>query len=737
MTHLNWRATPADTLFGMSTEPLRDLFAPAEIAVIGASDRPGSVGSVVLRNLREAGFAGPIRPVNLRHAVVGGVPAVADVSALSSAPSLAVICTPAASVPAIVESLGRIGTRAAIVLSAGLRDCPVEGGIDAQQAMLQAARRHGVRILGPNCIGALVPGARLNASFAPGQARPGRLAFVSQSGALATAMLDWANGQGIGFSHFVSLGDSADLDFAELLDWLGRDEGTDAILMYVESVRRAPAFMSAAREAAARKPVIVVKAGRAPEGARAARSHTGALAGSDAVFDVAVRRAGLLRVDTLEALFGAAETLSHDSPWRGERLALLTNGGGAGVLAADALALGGGTLATLSPQTLAALDVVLPAQWPRANPVDIIGDAPAARYEAALRVLLDAPEVDGVLFMHAPTAIVAPSEIAAASLPLLRHAAKPVLGCWLGGPVVAGAAEAFRRAGVACHGTPEQAVAAWLQRVQFRRHQQAMLRPLEPGASMPQDAAARARALLSNALEQGREWLDAVESSELLAAYGIPTVPTRRVADAEAAVLAAGDVGWPVALKLLSPQLVHKSDVGGVALNLRSAEELRKAAAAMLQRVRQQVPQAEIEGFIVQRMAERPGAHELIVGITSDAAFGPVVLFGEGGVAVELRHDRALELPPLDATLAGELIARTQVGTLLAGHRGRPAADRPAVIDVLLRVARMAEDLPALAELDINPLLADANGVLALDARVRVRGLGDSPAPALLRPAKN
>ncbi len=390
----------------MSVRNLETLFAPASVAVIGVSDRPGNLGQVVWRNLQGGGFKGPIWLVDSRNGKVGGENTWPDVESLPGVPDLALVCTPAATVPGIIAALGRKGTRAAVVLSAGLKNGNAQDGATLEQAMLDAARPYLLRILGPNCLGVLVPGVGLNASFAPGNALPGKLAFVTQSGALATAMLDWANSRGIGFSHFISLGDSADVDFGDLLDYLASDGGTRAILMYMESVKEARKFMSAARAAARNKPVIVVKAGRAPAGAKAAASHTGALAGSDAVFDAAVRRAGMLRVDTLEALFDAAETLSHVKPWRGERLAMLTNGGGAGVLAADALALGEGRMAELSEATLHALDQCLPPTWPRANPVDVIGDAPVARYCDALRVLLAAPEVDGVLFMHAPTAIV-------------------------------------------------------------------------------------------------------------------------------------------------------------------------------------------------------------------------------------------------------------------------------------------------------------------------------------------
>lgn len=705
----------------MSVRNLEALFAPKSVAVVGVSGREGNLAAIVLANLRQAAFAGPIWAVNRHRGNVAGVEVWPGIESLPGVPDLAVLCTPPATIPGLIEALGRKGTRAAIVITAGLKQLVRDGGPTIEQAMLDAARPHLLRVLGPNCIGALVPGAALNASFAPGSALPGQLAFVTQSGALATAMLDWASSQQIGFSHFVSLGGSADVDFGDMLDYLGSDPGTRAILMYVESVKHARKFMSAARAAARNKPVILVKAGRAPEGARAAASHTGALAGSDIVFDAAVRRAGMLRVPTLEALFDAAETLAHPRPWRGDRLAILTNGGGAGVLAADALALEGGTLAQLSPATLASLDAVLPGNWPRSNPVDIIGDAPVERYRRALQLLLAAPEVDGVLFMHAPTAIVPAAAIAEACLPLLGEADKPVLGCWLGGAAVEGARRVFAREGVSCYGTPERAVAGWMQLVGYNESQQALLQLPD---AQPQDIRvdrAAAQAVLDQALADGREWLDEAEAKAVLDAYGIPSVRTLKARDADEAVFAAGQIGYPVAVKVLSRQIVHKSDVGGVALNLASADEVRSAVVKMRQRVARLAPQAHVQGFTVQAMAHRPGSHELIVGIASDAVFGPTVLFGEGGTAVELRNDHAVELPPLNELLARELIARTEVGPLLAGYRGRAGVHQKALLGAVLRVSQLACELPALAEMDINPLLADGDGVLALDARIRLR----------------
>jgi acetyltransferase len=705
----------------MSVRNLEALFQPSSVALIGASDRAGSLGSVLLRNLKLGGFKGTIWAVNRRHALVDGMQAWPDVQALPQTPDLAVICTPAGTVPELISALGHKGTRAVIVISAGLKQASATGLPTLEQSMLDAAQPHLLRILGPNCIGLLVPAIGLNASFAPGNAFPGKLAFVTQSGALATAMLDWANTRGIGFSHFISMGDSADVDFGDVLDYLASDASTRAILMYAESVKAARKFMSAARAAARNKPVIIVKAGRAPDGARAAASHTGALAGSDSVMDAAIRRAGMLRVGTLESLFDAAETLAYARPLRGERLAIVTNGGGAGVLAADALQLGGGKLAELSAQTLADLSQYLPATWSRGNPIDIIGDAPVGRYQDALRIVLAAPEIDAVLFMHAPTAIVPAQGIASACLPMMVESSKPVLTCWLGGVAVAAARTACAQAGMASYSTPERAAGAWMQLVNYARSQEALQQmPTATEQDFVPDRQ-RAHTLHAQALLEGREWLDGEQAQELLQAYGIPTIQTLKVHDEEEAVAAAHEIGYPVALKIVSPHIIHKSDVGGVALGLASAEELRGAVAKMRQQVALQLPHAQLAGFTVQSMAQRPGALELIVGIATDPVFGPVLLLGEGGTAVELHTNHAVALPPLNTNLALDMVTRSGLTPLLAGYRGKAPANTQALLTTLLHVSQMACDLPWLAELDINPLLVDAQGVLALDARVKLR----------------
>ena len=704
----------------MSVRNLEHLFQPKSVAVIGASDRPQSLGATLMRNLLEGGFAGPIWPVNPKHGSVAGRPAFRNVASLPQTPDLAVICTPAPTVPGLIEELGRRGTRAALVLSAGLSAAVMPGGPSLRQAMLDAARPHLLRILGPNCVGLLVPGIGLNASFAHTSALAGKLAFISQSGALTTALLDWAKSRDIGFSHFVSLGDSADVDFGDVLDYLGSDPGTRAILMYIESVQAARKFMSAARAAARNKPVLLVKAGRAPEGAKAAASHTGALAGSDAVFDAAVRRAGMLRVATLTDLFAAAETLARARPFKGERLAIMTNGGGAAVLAADALALGGGRLAELSVESLQRLHDFLPPTWSQGNPVDIIGDAPAERYVRTLQVLLADPGAQAVLFMHAPTAIVPSAEIARACVPLMLAASQPVLGCWLGGDAVAEARSVFSDAGIPSYETPEQAVGAFLQMADFYRNQALLMQtpPSVAQAFAPDNAAARR--VIEAVLADGRELLNEPEAKTLLAAYGIPVVETQIVADEAGAGQAATQIGFPVVLKILSPDISHKSDVGGVALDLMTAREVTLAAQAMLRRVRELRPDATVAGFTVQAMVKRPHAHELIVGASTDAIFGPVILFGQGGVAVEVIGDRAVALPPLNLALARDLVSHTRVSRLLAGYRDRVAIDHEALDLVLLKVSQLICDCPEVVELDINPLLADDHGVIALDARVKV-----------------
>ncbi len=697
----------------MTIRHLDRLLSPASVALFGASQRAGSVGATVWRNLRAGGFQGPVWGVNPKHSQLDGVPIYPSVASLPAAPDLAVLCTPPTTIAPLVAQLGALGTRAAVIVTAGLDAAQ-------KQAALDAARPYLMRLLGPNCIGVLNPHIGLNASFAHVDALPGEVAFVSQSGALVTAMLDWARSRGLGLSRLVSLGDHCDVDFGDLLDHLASDAHTRAILLYIESVEAPRKFMSAARAAARNKPVIVVKAGRAGNGLAAAASHTGALAGSDKVYDAAIRRAGMLRVDTLQELFGAAETLALFRGNQSETLTIMTNGGGAGVMAADAAAREGVTLAEPSPELLHRLDAVLPPNWSRANPVDIIGDAPLERYTATLSTLLADPAAGAVLFMHAPTAIVRSDDIARACLPLARQAAPRVMGCWLGDAAVAPARQLFEAARIPDYATPEEAVHAFAMLQTYRRNQRMLMEAPAASGNAPPDGAA-ARRLLNQARAEGREWLDEEEAKAVLRAYGVPVVRTLAVAaDTKAVLAAAAELGYPVALKIRSPDITHKSDVGGVRLGLSNPDALAQAVVAMKQAVAAARPQAHVAGFTVQPMAQRPLSRELIVGASVDAVFGPVILFGQGGTAVEVLADSAVALPPLNRTLARELVSRTRVARLLDGWREHPPAQMEALYDALIAVSQLLAEQPLLAELDINPLWADEAGVLALDARIRV-----------------
>jgi acetyltransferase len=720
----------------MTTRNLDYLFKPRSIALIGAGKRPSSVGAVLAHNLFNAGFDGPVMPVNPKHRAIEGVLAYPDVASLPVTPDLAVIATPAATVPGIVEQLAARGTRAAVIITAGFEEGADEQGKGLRQAFLDAARPKMLRILGPNCLGVLVPGVGLNASFAQLHPRPGKLAFVAQSGAMVTAVLDWASARGIGFSHLVSLGDMADVDFGDMLDYLANEPDTRAILLYVEAVTAARKFISAARAASRTKPVIVVKAGRHAEGARAAASHTGALAGSDAVYDAVFRRAGMLRVLGLDELFAAVETLDMARPPRGDRLAIVTNGGGMGVLATDALMDRGGRLAELAEDTRAALDRVLPATWSHANPVDIIGDAPASRYRDALQIVLRDPGVDAVLVLNCPTAIASGAEAARAVIDTACTDHCPtLLTSWVGDGFAEQGRRLFVEHRLPTYETPGNAVEAFVYLVDYDRRQQALMQtpPSESEDFSPQPA--RVRAILDKALEKRREWLLEPEAKAVLAAYGVPVVETRSAETPAAAAALAAAIGGPTALKVVSPDITHKSDVGGVALDLQGPTAVRERAEAMAKQLSVSHPEAKLVGFTVQPMVHRPGAYELIVGAMQDAQFGPVLLFGHGGTAVEVVNDKAIGLPPLNMRLAREMMEHTRIFRLLRGYRGLPAANLDAIAMTLLRISQLVIDIPEILELDINPLLADEYGVMALDARVKVAPAhGPAEARLAIRP---
>jgi acetyltransferase len=707
----------------MTIRNLGRLFAPRSVALIGASDRPHSVGAVVARNLLRGGFNGPIMPVNPRHTAIESVLCYPDVAHLPVVPDLAVIATPAVGVPALVGELGARGCRAAVVLSADFGRGSANGP-ELRQAMLDAAKPYLLRVVGPNCLGIAVPGIGLNATFSHIAPLAGDVACLTQSGAIATTLIDWAASRGIGFSHMVSLGDMADVDVGDMLDYLAHDGEVRAILAYVEGVTEARMFLSAARAAARTKPVIILKAGRYLASAKAATSHTGALAGADAIYDAAFRRAGMLRVSTLDEMFSALETLSHARRLPGDRLTILTNGGGVGVLATDALMGVGGTLAQLAPETIAALDQVLPPTWSHGNPVDIIGDAGGPRYAAALEILLRDPETDACLVLNCPQAVTTTLESAEAVIRTLhkldQRAQSKVIVNWLGEGAAREARGRFAAAGLPSYETPERAVTGFMHLREFRRNQQLLMRvpPAIPAEFSPDLAAARS--IVATAAASGREWLDEADSKALLAAYGIPVAAVRRVAAADEVAEAAREIGRPVAVKIVSPDILHKSDMGGVALDLATPEAAGIAAHAMLARIRACKPGIRIDGFAVQEMVTRADAVELIIGLACDPTFGPVLLFGRGGTAVEVIGDKALALAPLDMMLARDLIASTRVARRLAGFRTVPPADLDAIALSLVKLSQMAADLPELTELEINPLLADPQGVMALDARIRL-----------------
>jgi acetyltransferase len=709
----------------MSVRNLDKLFNPESVALIGASPRPGSVGAVIARNLRRAGFAGEVMFVNPNHPTIHGLIVHPNIACLPRAPDLAVIATPAKTVPSLIGELAERGTRAAVIITAGFAELG-ERGHSLQQAILDAARPHLMRIIGPNCVGIMVPGLGLDATFSHLAAPAGDIAFISQSGAMVTAMLDWAASRSIGFSHVVSLGDMADVDFGDMLDYLAADPHTRAILLYVEGITHGRKFMSAARAAARIKPVLVLKAGRSNAGSRAATTHTGVLTGTDGVYDAVFRRAGMLRVGTMSELFDAAETLALTHEQVGDRLAILTNGGGAGVLAADALAAAGGRLAELAQNTIAELTRRLPATWSRGNPIDIIGDAPGSRYADALTVLISDPGVDAILVLNCPTALAEPEEtaravtdaVAAVEPRVLRD--RNVITAWLGEHSAKAARQLFTKAGIATYETPDSAVGAFMHRVHHRRNQELLMETPPARADAFEADQRAARSLIATALAAGEGWLDTEATAAVLAAYGIPHAASLAADDPDQAAYVAASIGFPVALKIRSPDITHKTDVGGVVLNLRDADRVRREAEGMLEGVRAARPKARLAGFLVQAMIGRPGALELLVGLVEDPVFGPLVLFGQGGTSVEVVGDSSLELPPLNALLARRLMARTRVWRLLQGYRGHPPAKIETVIEVLIRLGQLAADHPEIRELDINPLLADAAGIIALDARLRV-----------------
>ena len=707
---------------------LRTLFEPRSVALVGASEKPDKVGGRVLENLIGGGFGGRLVAVNPRHTRVRGLPCVASVMDLDEPVDLAVIATPANTVAGVIEQCGRRGIRSAVVISAGFSEAGPEG-VARERALLEAARRHGVRLLGPNCVGIMRPPIGLNATFARGQALAGSLALVSQSGAVCTAMLDWATPNGIGFSSVISLGGSSDVDFGEVIDYLAADAKTEHILLYIEGVRDGRRLISSLRAAARTKPVIVMKVGRHPAASRAAASHTGAIVGKDDVFDAVVRRTGVVRVASIGQLIAAAQTLaSHVHP-RGDRLAIITNGGGPGVVAADRAGDLELPLASLAPQTLEQLCKALPPTWSQGNPVDLIGDADAGRYRAAIAACLADPGVDGVVAILTPQAMTDADAAAEAVIDAARGAQKPVITAWMGETSVAAARERLRQAGLAVFRSPELAVESFAYLAEFYRNQRALLEAPGPLAHHAPPDLAAARAIVNAALAEGRSVLSATQSKSLLAAFRIPVAGSVVCATVEDAVRAAAAMGYPVAMKIDSPDITHKSDVGGVRLGLAHEAAVREAHATMMRTVAAKRPDARVAGVSIEQMVLRPHGRELMAGIVADAIFGPAIVFGAGGIAIEVLRDRAVALPPLNARLVGDMIRGTRVAKMLGEFRNQPAVNRELLDAVLLRVSEIACEIPEVAELDINPLVADESGIIAIDARIVVRRREPSRTP--------
>ena len=699
------------------------MFNPKTVAVIGASDRQESVGAAVMRNLADGGFPGAVYPINRRRAAVWGLQAYPSLREAPGPIDLAVVATPIDTVPEIMKECGAKGVAGAVVLSAGGREIGHEGR-RLEEAIARQAAEANVRIIGPNCLGMIIPGVKLNASFAAHMPKAGRLAFISQSGALCTAILDLSLQEGIGFSHFVSIGSMLDVDFADLIDYLGNEFRVTSILLYVESIPNLRKFMSAARAVSRIKPIVVLKSGKSPAGARAASSHTGAMAGEDALYDAAFRRAGVLRVQTIGELFDCAELLAKQPRPEGPRLAIITNAGGPGVMAADALAEYGLEPAPLGEETLSALDAVLPPWWSRNNPIDILGDASPERYAKALQVCLDSTDINGVLLILTPQAMTDPSAVARQVASMAARRPCPVLASWMGGVNVEEGRRILNQAGIPTYATPEQAIRAFMELHQYAVNQKMLKEiPKRFREDLTFDTE-RAATILRTGLARSNGMLTEVESKGLLEAYGIPTTATRLATDEDQAVLFARDMGFPVVLKISSPDIVHKTEAGGIQLDLQNEDQVRKAYRAIVQSARAYKPDAEIQGVSVQpmlRSAQGSAGVELIVGAKKDDQFGPVILFGMGGILAELLQDRSLGLPPLNRALARRLMEDTKVHKVLQGYRNLPAANMTALEELLIRLSQLVTDFPEIAELDMNPVILQHGRPWAVDARVLVR----------------
>ena len=705
----------------MSSHFLNHLFSPTSIAVIGASDRKNAVGYIVLQNLIKAQFKGAVYPVNLKHDQVQGQKAYAHITDISDRVELAVVATPAASVPEIIRECGEAGVKAVIVMSAGFSEGDDHQGKKLQQQLLEYAQQYGIRILGPNCLGIMIPSLGLNATFSRNIATDGHMSLVSQSGALCTAMLDWAETQDIGFSSMISLGDAADVDFGDILSYLALDPHTNSILLYIEGIRNARSFISGLRVAARLKPVVVIKAGRHDDGIKAAVSHTGALVGSDDVFHAALRRAGAVRVYSIKDLFSAAKILaSNRSHVSGNRLAIVTNAGGPGVLASDRAADQNVELANLSNDTINRLNEFLPLHWSHGNPVDILGDADAERYGKTLEIVQADENVDGILTMLTPQAMTTPGETANAIIQSTKEFSKPLLTCWMGGKQVLESEQLFNQFRIPHFETPEASVDAFSYLASYKRNQELLMQVPGPLAKNSEADVEGARLIIDKVLADDRQLLNDLEATAIMKAFNIPTVITMEASNADDALVKAEGIGFPVVMKINSPDIVHKSDVSGVRQGINSATSVRSTFNELIETVKQKNPNARINGVTIQKMYRHVNSRELSIGIVKDPVFGPVISIGAGGTMIEIMKDKSVSLPPVNRFIAQQMIARTNVNKMLGNFRNMPEVNRHALENVLLSVSELVCEVPQIIEMDINPLFIDDENVTAVDVRIKV-----------------
>jgi len=708
-------ADPAHDVLGYERQQLDAIFSPETVAVVGATDRPGSVGRTIMWNLVSSPFGGTVFPVNSRRPSVLGIKAYSGVSEVPAKVDLAVIVAPAPAVPGIIGECVKAGVGGAIIISAGFRETGPEG-VELERRVLEEARRSRMRIVGPNCLGVMKPPTGFNATFAGAIARPGNVALLSQSGALLTAILDQSFRENVGFSALVSVGSMMDVGWGDLISYLGDDPKTKSIVIYMESVGDARSFLSAAREVALTKPIIVIKAGRTEAAGKAAASHTGSLTGSDEVLDAAFSRSGVLRVDEISELFEMAEVLGKQPRPRGPSLTIMTNAGGPAVLATDALIGNGGELAEISPETMNALDDILPAPWSHGNPVDVLGDADPERYAKTLQTAAGDPESDGLLVILTPQDMTDPTATAERLAPYAQSTRKPVLASWMGGPAVAAGDSILDGAGIPTFDYPDAAARAFTNMWRYTYNLRSIYETPEPAEAEGADRE-RVEEIIEQVRDSGRTILTEYEAKQVFAAYGIPTVETEVARSPDEAVRLADRFGYPVVLKLDSETITHKTDVGGVRLNLQSADEVRQAYEDMESSIAENYGPKDFGGAAVQRMVSLDG-YELIVGSSLDPQFGPVLLFGSGGSLVEVYRDRALALPPLTTTLARRMMERTRISGALGGVRGREPVNLGSLGKLLVRFSQLVVEQPWIRELDINPLLASSEHLLALDARV-------------------